>query len=111
MITRITDYGKKLLNLAKICTNKVKYSSWNNTFTLKLKIIHDICSLTDILPKTKMKAFFTIFKNLVLNNSLLNIDISNIIMNFDLIYYLIRKMYIKWDKTQNKINEICIGVR
>lgn len=111
MITRSINYDKKLLNLPKICTNKVKYSSWNDTFILELTIIHDICSVTDILPKAKIKAFFTIFKDLVPNNSSLNIDISNIIMNFDQVYYLIRKIYIKWDKTQNKINETCIEVR
>jgi hypothetical protein len=43
-------YGKELANLAKLYTNKSKYSGENDNFNFKLIIFIDLCQKADI-PK------------------------------------------------------------
>lgn len=50
-------------------------------------------------------------KSLALDSYFSNISISNTIMNFDQIYYLIKKKQIKWDKIKDKIKKTKISIR
>ena len=43
-------YSKELANLAKLYTNKSKYSGENDNFNFKLTIFMDLCQKADI-PK------------------------------------------------------------
>lgn len=77
-----TNHSRDLSNLAKIYTDDVKYSGRNDNFTFKLSIFHDIQSKSDILSKTKIKAFSIMLKSLALNYYYSNISISDIVINF-----------------------------
>jgi hypothetical protein len=46
----VKTYGKELANLAKLYTDKSKYSSENDNFDFKLTIFIDFCQKADI-PK------------------------------------------------------------
>lgn len=59
----------------------------------KLAIFYNICTKIENLFKTKMKIFSTILKNLTLDYYYLNISISNIVINFDQINYLMRDYF------------------
>ena len=48
--TQAKIYGKELANLAKLYTDKLKYSSKNDNFNFKLTIFTDLCQKADI-PK------------------------------------------------------------
>ena len=76
-------HGRELSNLAKIYTNNKKYSDRNDSFIFKLAIFHNICLRADVLPETKMKAFPTMLKGLVLDYYYSNISIYAIVINFD----------------------------
>lgn len=93
MLNISTGHGKELSNLAKIFTNNAKYSGHNNSFTFQLIIFHDICLRVDVLPKTKIKAFLTMFKSLALNYYYSNISISIIAMNFNQVCNFIRNYF------------------
>lgn len=81
-ITTISiSQGRELLNLVKIYTNEVKYSSQNNSFIFKLAIFYDIYARAIVLLKAKMKAFSIILKKLVLDYYYSNISISSIGLN------------------------------
>lgn len=54
-------------------------------------IFYNICFRTNVLSEIKIKAFSTILKDPASDNCLLNIGISNSIMNFNLVCYLIRR--------------------
>lgn len=84
-------YSKKLSNLVKIYINNIKYSGYNNNFTFNLAIFYNICFRVNILLKAKIKTFLIILKDPVLDNYSLNFAISNTIINFDQVYYLIKK--------------------
>lgn len=83
IVTTNIGYSRKLLNLVKIHTNNIKYSSYNDRFTFKLVIFHNICLKSNIPPKAKMKAFFIMLKNLALDYYYLSIIINDIIINFN----------------------------
>ncbi len=87
--TTISGYGRELSNLAKMYTKESKYSGENDSFTFKLAIFNDICSRADVLFETRMKAFLTMSKGLALDYYYLNIDITDLTMNFDQVCYLI----------------------
>ena len=110
MITTSIEHGREILNLAKIYTDDAKYSGHNNSFTFKLAIFHDICSRADVPPEAKMKAFPTMLKGPALANYSSNIDISGTAMNSNQVRYSIRRKWIKWDKTQDEMDETRIGV-
>lgn len=73
----------------KIYTNKVKYSSYNNSFTFKLVIFHNIYLIANVLFMAKIKVFSTILKYLALDYIYFNISI-NITINFDQVCNFIR---------------------
>lgn len=77
------SYGSGLSYLAKIYINNVKYSGHNDGFFFKLVTFHAIFFRADVLPKPKIKAFFTLLKDLFLDNCFSNIGISNTIINSD----------------------------
>ena len=52
--------------MAKIYTDKAKYSGEDDSFTFKLSIFHDICNRADVLPKAKLKTFPTMLKRLAI---------------------------------------------
>lgn len=107
MITTSVGHSIELSNLAKIYTNNAKYCGCIDSFIFKLVIFHNICLKTDILPKAKMKAFFTILKDLALDYYYSNIIISAVIMNFDHVSNSFRNyfkeaeykqsVYLKWN--------------
>lgn len=74
---------RKLLNLAKIYINNAKHSSHNISFTFKLIIFHNICLRVDFSSEIKIKAFFTMLKNLALNYYYSNINMSGTAINFN----------------------------
>lgn len=106
-----TSYAKELSNLAKSYINNAKYIDCNDRFIFKLAIFYDICFKANFLPNANMKKFFTMFKSLALNKYSLNISISGTIINSNWARYLIRKKWIKWNKTLNEIDETRLGVR
>lgn len=87
-------YNKKLLNLAKIHTEKIKYSGRNNSFIFKLAIFYDICLKADVSSNTNMKVFFTMLKGLALYYYYSNISTNIIALKFDQICNFIRN-YLK----------------
>lgn len=96
IITINIGYGKKLIDLAKIYINKIKYSGQNNSFTFQLVIFPNICIRADILSKVKIKVVSIILKSLILDYYYLNININSIAINFNWVYYSIRiKLSIK----------------
>lgn len=105
-----TGHGRELSNLAKIYTGDAKYSSRDDSFTFKLAILHDICSKADLPPEAKMKGFPTMLKGPALDKYPSNIGISGTVMNSDQVRYSIRRKWIKWDKTQDEMDETRIGV-
>lgn len=105
------DLVRELLNLlAKIYTNKMTYSDWNDRFILELAICLDTYIRTNASPEAKMKAFFFIFKDLALGNYDSNINVSDIAISFDQICYLTKMRWIKSDKNQNEMNKTRINV-
>lgn len=68
-------------------------------------ICHYIYSMANTLHETKMKAFSTMLKSPALANYFSKINISSIAINSIQVHYLIKKNWIKWIKTQNKIDE------
>lgn len=83
MITASIGHSRELSKVAKIYTNKAKYSGCNDSFIFELAIFHDISSKADIPPNTKMKAFPTMLKRLALEYYYSNISISTVTLNFD----------------------------
>jgi hypothetical protein len=57
---REQSYGKELANLAKMYTDKSKYSGENDNFDYKLVIFNDLYNRVDILESIKAKAYPTI---------------------------------------------------
>ena len=88
-----TGYNRELSNLAKMYTEEAKYSGRNDSFIFKLAIFHDICSRTQVLPKAKMKALFTMLKGLALDYYYSNISTGGVAMNFDQVCYSIRNYF------------------
>ena len=57
-----------------------------------------------------MKAFPTMLKGPALDNCPSNIGISGTVMNSDQVRYSIRRKWMKWEKTQDEMDETRIGV-
>lgn len=94
-ITTSYGYSKKLLNLAKIYIDDIKYCGCNDIFRLKLVNFHNICLKADILLKAKIKSFFTILEDLAFNHYYSNIYINTVAMNFNQIYNSIKNYFKK----------------
>lgn len=93
IITSNTSYGKELSNLAKIYITNTKYSGCNNSFIFKLAIFRDIYLRANVLTKSKMKLFPTLFKSLVLDYYYSIISISTVTINFDQVCNSIRNYF------------------
>lgn len=91
MLTIKISQSKKLANLAKNYTNDTKYSGCNDSFTLELAIFHNIYLRPNVPPETKMKAFFTMLKDFMIDYS--NISTSVVALNFDQVYNSIRNYF------------------
>jgi hypothetical protein len=68
----ITGYGKEIVNIAKIYTEKQKYSSINKSLNYKLIIFYNICNQVDVPQEAYLKAFPTMLKGLVLDYFYIN---------------------------------------
>lgn len=102
MVTISIGHGRELSNSVKIYTNDAKYSGCNHNLTFKLAIFQDIFLRANILPKAKIKPFFTMFKGLALDYYYLNISVSTIAINFNQVCNSIRN-YLKGTKYKQSI--------
>ena len=103
-VTTTIGHGRKLSNLAKIYTNKAKYSGRNDSFTFKLAIFHDICSRANVPPEAKIKAFSTMLKGLALDYYYSNISTSGT-MNFDQVCNSIRNYFERAEYKQSVLSK------
>jgi hypothetical protein len=89
-----SEHEKELANLAKLYTNEAKYSDENDSFSFKLTIFHDMCDRADVLQLTKLKAFFTMLKDLILDYYYSNMFISIItVITFDEVCFSMRNYF------------------
>ncbi len=88
----IQRYGGELANLAKMYTEKAKYSSKNDSFTFKLTIFHNICAREEVPHKIKLMAFPTMLIGLALDYYYSNVSISTAV-TFDEVCDSIRKYF------------------
>lgn len=72
--------------------------------------MHNICFNTDVLPKAKMKACLIILKGSALDNYLSKIGISDTIINSNEVCYSMSKKWIRWNKTQNEMDDTKIKI-
>jgi hypothetical protein len=70
-----SDHEKELANLAKLYTNETKYSDENDSLSYKLTIFHDMCDCADVPQSVKLKTFFTMLKDLILDYYYSNMSI------------------------------------
>jgi negative regulator of genetic competence, sporulation and motility len=73
---RTSDYGRELVNLAKLYTDEAKYSEKNDNFSFKLIMFNDMCDRVDVSLEAKLKAFLTMLKRLALNYYYANVTSS-----------------------------------
>lgn len=64
----------------------------------------------DVLSKAKMKACLMILKSSALDNYFSNIGISDTIINSNKVCYSMSKKWIRWNKTQNEMDNIKIKI-
>ncbi len=107
-----TGLGRDFSNSAKIHTDgdEAKYSGRDDSFTYKLAVFHDNCVRVDVPPEAKMKALPTTLKGPALDYYSSNNGISGTAMNSDQVCDSIRMTWMKWDKTQDEMDETRIGV-
>ena len=70
------SYGRELSTIIKMYTEESKYKGNRDSFNFKLTIFYNICGCANILYKTKVKAFPTMLKGLVLDFFYLNNTIN-----------------------------------
>jgi hypothetical protein len=87
-----SDHEKELANLAKLYTDEAKYSDENDSFSFKLTIFHDMCERADISQSTKLKAFLTMLKDLILDYYYSNMSTDNLII-FDEVCFSMRNYF------------------
>ena len=63
----LKGYKRELNIIIKMYIKESKYRSNKNSFNFKLAIFYNICGCTNILYKTKAKAFPMMLKGLVLD--------------------------------------------
>ena len=66
-------YGKELANLAKLYTNKSKYSGKNDNFDFKLTIFINLCQKANIPKQEFSQAYSTILRSLALDHYYTNL--------------------------------------
>src|SRR6202035_1516640 len=79
-------YGKELANLAKLYTNKSKYSSKNDNFDFKLTIFTDLYQKADISKQKFSQAYLTILRGLALNHYYPNLKSNPFSVPFNKLY-------------------------
>ena len=79
-------YGKELANLAKLYTDKLKYSSENDNFDFKLTIFTDLCQKADIPKQEFSQAYSTMLRGLALNYYYTNFKSNPLSILFDKLY-------------------------
>ncbi len=125
-----SEHEKELANLAKLYTNKAKYNDENDSFFFKLTIFHNMCDRADVSQSIKLKAFFIMLKDLILDYYYSNMFINIIIViTFDEVCFSMKNYFekveykrdilFKWDnlilkaimiksKNENKFIEKCL---
>jgi hypothetical protein len=89
-----SEHEKELANLAKLYTNEAKYSDENDSFSFKLTIFHVMCNRSDDSQSAKLKAFFTMLKDLILDYYYSNMFTSTIIViTFDKVCFSMRNYF------------------
>jgi hypothetical protein len=78
-----TGYDRELINLTKLYSEKTKYSEENDNFSFKLTMFNDMCDRVDVLFEAKLKAFFTMLKELALGYYYANVISSKNAFTFD----------------------------
>ncbi len=76
-------YGRELANLAKLYSEKAKYSGKNDNFSFKLTMFNDMCDRVDVSFEAKLKAFSTMLKELALDYYYANVISSKNAFTFD----------------------------
>ncbi len=76
-------YGKELANLAKLYTNKAKYSGKNDNFDFKLTIFMDLCQKADIPKQEFSQAYSTMLCGLALDYYYTNLKSNPLGVPFD----------------------------
>lgn len=94
-------YSRKLSNLTKIYIDNEKYSGYNDSFTFNQAIFYNICLRSDVCRQTKIKAFFTMLKDLVLNCYYSNISTYALTLDFDQVYNSIKNYFKEVKYKQN----------
>jgi hypothetical protein len=90
-----SEHEKELANLAKLYTNKTKYSDENDSFSFKLTIFHDMCDRADVFQSVKLKAFSIMLKDLTFDyyySNMFTMSI-NILIIFDEVCFSMRNYF------------------
>jgi hypothetical protein len=80
---RTSGYSRELVNLAKLYTDKAKYSEKNDNFSFKLIMFNDMCDRIDVSSEAKLKALLTMLKKLALNYYYSNVINDKTSLTFD----------------------------
>jgi predicted metallo-beta-lactamase superfamily hydrolase len=80
---KTSGYDRELANLTKLYTDEAKYNEKNDNFSFKLIMFNDMCDRIDVSSETKLKAFFTMLKELALNYCYANVTSSKTSFTFD----------------------------
>ena len=86
-------YSKELANLAKLYTNKAKYSGENDNFDFKLTIFTDLCQKADIPKQEFSQAYSTILRGLALDHYYTNLKSNPLNIPFNKLYKAIRNYF------------------
>ena len=79
-------YSKELANLAKLYTDKAKYSSKNNNFDFKLTIFINLYQKTNIPKQEFSQAYSTILHGLALDHYYTNLKSNPLSIPFNKLY-------------------------
>ena len=60
-----------------------KYSKKDDNFDFKLTIFYDLCSKADVPQETKVKAYFTMLRGLILNYYYTNLKNVTMTLSFN----------------------------
>ncbi len=87
-----SDHEKELANLTKLYTDEAKYNDENDSFFFKLTIFHDMCDRVDVSQSTKLKAFFIMLKELVLDYYYSNMN-TDVLIIFDKVCFSMKNYF------------------
>jgi hypothetical protein len=89
----VKTYSKELANLAKLYTNKSKYSGKNDNFNFKLTIFTDRCQKADIPKQEFSQAYSTMLRGLALDHYYTNLKSNPLGIPFDKLYEATRNYF------------------